>query len=258
LHYANSNSAWVSKPKFIFIIGKGIDYRNYLTHSTAPITTYPYPIIPSFGDPCSDALLTDFNFTSKSEIPIGRLPVWNGTDVKDYLNKIKDHEISISNTSNQTSDSVLWQKNVLHIAGSGLASEQIPILAALTKCENKIKDTLYGASVTTIKKSTTTSIEQANSELIDKIFKGGLNIVQFFGHGSSTALDYNLDHPDLLPNYKRYPLFIANGCSVGNVFILAVGQRSLGERFVLAPNSGSIGFIVISVHCHMVKLSVNN
>ncbi|HOZ52010.1 MAG TPA: C25 family cysteine peptidase, partial [Chitinophagaceae bacterium] len=74
------------------------------------------------------------------------------------------------------------------------------------------------------------------------LFKDGINIVQFFGHASSSTLDYNLDNPELMTNYQRYPVFIANGCGVGNVFILN-SQRTLGEKFVLSPVGGSIAFI---------------
>lgn len=242
LHYAHINSNWISKPKFVFLIGKGISYDNYLAYNAGAGTSYLYPIVPSFGNPCSDNLLTDFDFTSKPQIPIGRLPAWNGNDVRIYLEKIKAHEKSITNTNYQVSDSVAWKKNVLHIAGASKSSEQIPILSALSSHENIIKGNFYGANVTTIKKSTTSTVEIANSAVVDQLFKGGLNLVQFFGHASASTLDYNLDNPELMTNEGRYPVFIANGCGVGNVFIL-VSQRTLGEKFVLSPKGGSIAFI---------------
>ncbi len=243
LHFAYANNAWAPKPKYVFIIGKGIEYRDFASYSAGPASSYPYPIVPSFGSPCSDNLLTDFTFNSKPQIPIGRLPVWYASDVKIYLDKIKDHDISVADISHQISDSVLWKKNVLHIAGANQSNGQGAILAAFVPQEKRIADTFYGARVTTIKKSTTSAVEVANSELVDSLFRGGLNLVQFFGHGSASTLDYNLDNPELMTNYKKYPIFIANGCGVGNVFILAVGQRSLGEKFVLSPIGGSIAFI---------------
>jgi len=242
LHYAHSNITWSAKPKYVFIIGKGIEYRDYRGYSMAAPGTYPYPVVPSFGEPCSDFLLSDFDFSSKPQIPLGRLPVWNGNDVKVYLEKIKDHEIALASTD-QISDSILWKKNVLHIAGAKKADEQAPILASMFLHEKRITDTLFGAKVTTIKKSTTSAIETANGALVDQLFIKGLSLVQFFGHASSSTLDYNLDNPGLMTNYKKYPVFIANGCGVGNVFIAAVGERSLGEKFVLSPYGGSIAFI---------------
>jgi hypothetical protein len=243
LRYAATNSAWTIKPKFLFIIGKGIDYTDYQKYSVAPISTYPYAVVPSFGVPSSDHLLTDFNFTSKPQIPTGRLSVWNAAEVNVYLQKIIRHEQSLHDSQNQVSDSTLWKKNILHIAGTSNADEQAPILAAFDKQEQTISDTLMGAKVTTIKKSSTSTVETANSAMIDNLFHEGMNILQFFGHGSTSTLDYNLDNPDLFTNHGRYPLFIANGCSVGNFFVLAVGQKTLGEKFVLAPDAGSIAFI---------------
>ena len=243
LYLAYSNPVWNAKLKFVFIIGKGINYKDYLTYTSGAASSYPFPIVPSYGDPCSDNLLTAFTFDSKPQIPIGRLPVWNGTDIKIYLDKIKDHELLLNDFSNQTSDAVLWKKNVLHIAGANESNGQGAILAGLAPQKQRIEDTLYGGKVTTIKKSTTSAVETANSALIDSLFKGGLNLVQFFGHGSASTLDYNLDNPELMTNYKKYPVFLANGCGVGNVFILSVGQRSLGEKFVLSPQGGSIAFI---------------
>ncbi|MBK7762302.1 MAG: hypothetical protein IPI46_02885 [Bacteroidetes bacterium] len=243
LRFAVNHSSWLAKPKYLFIIGKGIEYKDYQKYTVAPIISYPFPVVPSFGIPCSDNLLSDFNFTSRPEIPTGRLPVWQGSEIRTYLEKIKIHEQSLANTFDQVSDSVLWKKNVLHIAGTSNADEQAPILSALTKQENKIKGIYLGAKVTTIKKSSTGSIETVNSAVIDHLFKEGLNLVQFFGHGSTSSLDYNLDNPYLLPNKNRYPVFIANGCSVGNSFVLVVGLKTLGEQFVLAPDAGSIAFI---------------
>jgi hypothetical protein len=243
LRYAATNSAWTIKPKFLFIIGKGIDYTDYQKYTVAPISSYPYAIVPSFGIPSSDHLLTDFNFTSKPQISTGRLSVWNAAEVNVYLQKIIRHEQSLHDSQNQVSDSTLWKKNVLHIAGTSNADEQAPILFAFDKQEQTISDTLMGATVTTIKKSSTNTVETANSAMIDNLFHEGMNIVQFFGHGSTSTLDYNLDNPDLFTNHGRFPLFIANGCSVGNFFVLAVGQKTLGEKFVLAPDAGSIAFI---------------
>jgi hypothetical protein len=242
LNYAVNNANWTLKPKHAFIIGKGIAYNQYLQYSVAPYSTYPFYALPSFGSPPSDILLTDFNKNNRPQLSIGRLPVMNANDIKAYLNKIKDHEAQMSNTSMMLSDSVLWRKNVLHIAGAKDAAEQAPIAASLDKQAQIIKSPNYGGFVTTIKKGTTSTVEDINSKIIDKLFNSGLGLIQFFGHSSASGIDYNLDFPENYTNYKRYPTFIANGCGAGNIFILT-GQRSLGERFVLTPNAGAITFI---------------
>lgn len=241
LHYAFKSPQWQLKPKHAFIIGKGVPYNKFLQYSVAPFSTYPFYAVPSYGEPASDILLTDFYKTNRPQLSIGRLPIMNANEVLDYLNKIKDHEQLFLNNV-MTSDSVMWRKRVLHIAGAKDAGEQAPILASLNKQADIISGTKYGGIVTTIKKGTTSSVEDINSKTIDNLFNNGLGIVQFFGHSSASGIDYNLDFPENYKNYKRYSTFIANGCGAGNIFILT-GQKSLGERFVLTPNGGSIAFI---------------
>lgn len=242
LKFAVRNAQWTSKPKSAFIIGKGIDYKDFLTYSQAPYSSYPFYAVPSFGEPCSDNLLTDFDKNSKSGLAIGRLPVMSDYEIRDYLDKIRDHEKRINTTTYQFSDSILWQKRILHLAGTKNASEQAPILNSLNNQANILSNVNFGARVTTLKKGTTSEVEEINSKQVDDLFNSGVGIIQFFGHSSASGMDYNLDYPEKYTNYGRYPLFIANGCGAGDIFILT-GQKSLGEKFVLTPNKGVIGFL---------------
>lgn len=242
LNYAYSSTSWNNKPQHVFILGKGINYFDYLAYSKDTSNSFPFSPIPSFGEPCSDWLLTDFNKDNRPKISIGRLSAYNTTDIKNYLQKVIDYEVGLNNTSNQTSDEKLWQKRILHIAGTKSADEQVPIVNSLTKQEYIATSPLFGGIVTTIKKSSTSSVENVNSAIIDNLINSGLSWIQFFGHSSAAGLDYNLDFPENYTNFKKYPMFMVNGCGAGNIFV-NTGQKYLSERFVLAPNSGSIGFI---------------
>ncbi|MCC7029730.1 MAG: hypothetical protein IT257_05440, partial [Chitinophagaceae bacterium] len=242
LKYAAKSPNWNFAPKHAFIVGKGIGYSYYNTYNNAPYSTYPFHAIPSFGEPCSDVLLTDFDINNRPQFSIGRLPVMQANEVRDYLQKVKDHEEQVADVSNQVSDSTLWKKRVLHLAGTKDASEQASIVGYMNVQSNIISKPFFGGNVTLLKKGTTADVESANSKMVDDLLNGGLALVQFFGHSSSTTIDYNLDFPENYKNYKRYQVFIANGCSAGDMFILQ-GGKSLGERFVLAPNKGSIAFI---------------
>lgn len=242
LHFAVRNNAWASKPKHAVIIGKGVAYNKYLQYAAAAYSTYPFYAVPSFGEPASDILLTDFDKNNRPQLSIGRLPVMNTNDIRDYLEKVKDHDEVVADYSGSVSDSLLWRKRVLHIAGAKDAAEQAPILAGLNRQASIISAPQYGGQVITIKKGTTSTVEDVNSKTIDDLVNSGLGLIQFFGHSSASGMDYNLDFPENYKNYRRYPTFIANGCGAGNIFILT-GQRSLGERFVLTPNAGSISFI---------------
>ncbi|MEZ5047517.1 MAG: C25 family cysteine peptidase [Chitinophagaceae bacterium] len=242
LHYSVRSTAWSQKPKHAFILGKGIAYYQYKTYANAPFSTYPFYAIPGYGEPCSDELFTDFDKNNIPQLSIGRLPIMQSSEVLTYLEKIKDHEQVIFNNAQSLSDSILWQKRILHLAGTKNAAEQAPILSYLNTQKNIISSGNFGGVVTTLAKSSTSEVEDANSKLIDDMFNSGVGMIQFFGHSSASGMDYNLDFPSNYKNYKRYPLFIANGCGAGNIFILN-GQKSLGEQFVFAPNKGSIAFI---------------
>ncbi|MBK6818925.1 MAG: hypothetical protein IPG85_04640 [Bacteroidetes bacterium] len=242
LKYAAKSPNWSFSPKHVFMVGKGISYAFYPTYFATPYSTFPFHALPSFGDPCSDVLMTDFDINNRPQISIGRIPVMNGLEIRDYLQKIKDHEDQVFNLSNQVSDSTLWKKRVLHLAGTKDAAEQASIVNALNSQANIITKPLFGGNVTLLKKGTTTDVETANSKLLDNLFNTGVSLIQFFGHSSSSTMDYNLDFPNNYKNYKKYPVFIANGCSAGDMFILQ-GKRSLGEEFVFAPNGASIAFI---------------
>ncbi|MBU3677320.1 MAG: hypothetical protein FGM54_09130, partial [Chitinophagaceae bacterium] len=241
LHFAAKNQAWTIPPKHVLLIGKGITYNRYAAYVAAPFTSFPFYPIPTFGLPASDQLLTDFDMNSKPQLPIGRIPAMNATEVSIFLNKIKLHEQTLANVSTNSSD-MLWRKKVLHIAGASDAVQQQPIVTSLSHQEQLLTQSNFGANVSTIKKGTTSSVEDVNSKVIDTLVNSGLGLIQFFGHSSASGMDYNLDFPENYTNSGKYPVFIANGCGAGNMFELT-GQKSLGERFVLAPNSGSMAFI---------------
>lgn len=244
LKFATNNVAWAAKPKHVLLVGKGISYNNYRTYQTNPFTTYPFHLVPSFGEPASDILLSDFDKDNRPKLSIGRIPAMTANDIQVYLNKVKDHEALIATSIGKVSDSVLWQKQVLHIAGSSNLIEQSQIVGYLNNHTKTIGSSNYGGRVTTLLKSSTSEVESINSELLDKLFNNGLGLVQFFGHSSASGMDYNLDFPENYSNYRKYPLFIANGCGAGNIFGLT-GQKSLGERFVFAQDRGSIAFVAM-------------
>lgn len=240
LNFAYSSTQWTNKPKHLFIIGKGIDYNAFGQYS-ANKSSYPFILIPSFGEPSSDLLLSDFGKNNKPQISTGRLTCFNGTEVGNYLQKVQDYESVLANTT-QTTDEKLWQKRFLHIAGTSDIFEQQLIVLWLNNQQQRISSPNLGAKVTLLKKSSTQEVETINSKLIDDMISTGVSFIQFFGHSSSSNIDYGLDIPENYSNYKKYYFFMANGCSAGDVFILTPAPL-LSERFVSAPNKGAIGFI---------------
>ena len=119
-----------------------------------------------------------------------------------------------------------------------------------------IEDTLFGARVSTFCKTSTNPVEQLGSDAIKHLFEEGISVLTYFGHSSSTTLEFNLDNPEAYNNQGKYPIFFVNGCNAGNFFNyypqrLQVNE-TLSEKFVLAKQRGSIAFVA-STHFGIVN-----
>ena len=241
LQYASTNPSWSNTPKHAFIIGKGLEYNVFLSYKASTYNSFPFYAVPTFGQPGSDLLLTDFNKNDKPMLSIGRLSAFNANDIKTYLDKVKDHELN-QNSAQHNADTKLWSKRVLHIAGATDPAQLSPILDALIRQKTIISKPNFGGNAVVVAKSSSAEQESINNTTIDSMINIGSGIVQFFGHSSASTIDYGLDFPEKYTNYKNYPLIIANGCGAGNIF-LYTGQKYLSERFLFTPNAGAIGFL---------------
>ncbi len=245
LNYSRLTPSWTTKLKDVLILGKGLDYNSYRSYCSVMVANpngFNFVPIPTFGLPGSDILLTDLNNSSIPKIPIGRIPVSKAIEIKNYLDKVIEHEYALNNNIYNTADSLLWRKKVLHIAGSSEIILQNTLLQSLNSQKTEIEDSLYGGKVFTIAKSSTTTIESAHSKIVDDLVNGGLSFIQFYGHGNSSGMDYNLDFPSNYKNKGKYPFFLANGCSVGNMFLLSENP-SISTVWVLEKERGTLGFI---------------
>jgi hypothetical protein len=241
IQFASTHPNWTNTPKHAFIIGKGIEYNAFLSYKASSFNSFPFYAVPTFGQPGSDLLLTDFNKNDKPMLSIGRLSAFNANDIKTYLDKVKDHELD-QNSAQHNADTKLWSKRVLHIAGATDPAQLSPILDALIRQKTIISKPNFGGNAVVVAKSNSAEQESINNTTIDSMINNGSGIVQFFGHSSASTIDYGLDFPEKYTNYKKYPLIIANGCGAGNIF-LYTGQKYLSERFLFTPNAGAIGFL---------------
>lgn len=251
--YARSNFS--ISPKNVLLVGKGITYDQYRYNESRPITER-MNLIPTFGNPGSDNILASIDNDPTPEIPIGRLSVVNGDEINAYLEKVKEHDRSLS-TNTQTIASKAWMKNVAHVIGGGDPYLQSVILGYMNGAKNYLQDTSYGARVYTFEKVTSAGVDLVNSGLLGTLFSEGLSVITYFGHSSANSMEFNLDNPNVFDNPGKYPLFIANGCNAGNYFIndtlrVTNAKRSITENYVLTPNRGSIGFLA-STHYGIVN-----
>src|SRR5204863_33576 len=71
---------------------------------------YAQCLVPTFGNPASDQLLTATNASITPRVAVGRLSVENPADINIYLNKVKGYELQQRQESDphQTIDEKLW------------------------------------------------------------------------------------------------------------------------------------------------------
>lgn len=253
LEYARTHLS--APPKYVFLIGKGIQYNEYV-----PMGPTQNPdrlnLIPTWGHPGSDNLLAaGFSGKPVMQIPIGRLSVVYPKEIEDYLNKIKEYDDTQKNSPNTLAGRE-WMKNVVHVTGSSEPHLGAVLCNYMSAYRDIIKDTLFGAKVTTFCKVSTNSVEQLTSDKLVELFNEGISLLTYFGHSSSTTLEFNIDDPYSYNNQGKYPVFCVNGCNAGGFFSNSPGRfvtfETLTEKFVLAKNRGAIGFIA-STHLGIVS-----
>ena len=246
LRWARANFSPV--PKFVFMIGHAVVYEQYRYSESDP-NIERLNIVPTFGSPASDMLLSADVRQQIPLTPIGRLSVIDGGEVATYLAKVKEYE-TLQTVSSPLTEDKAWMKNVVHVIGGSDPTLVAQLSTYMNKYKQIISDTLFGGNVTTFKKSSTETIQAISDQRMKDLFAEGLNQVAYFGHSSATVLDFNLDNPEEYNNPGKYPLFIAMGCLAGNFFNYNPARfytkETLSERWLLTPNRGAIAFVASS------------
>ena len=234
------------QPAYVLLIGKGITYDQYRLFQQFG-SVRQLALVPTFGYPGSDILLSAWGNAIVPRIPVGRISVINNQELMNYLDKVKAYESNLTITSaNANFAQAGWHKNVLNIIGADDAS-LYGLLAGYFQGYNQIiQDTNFGANVVTVSKFSTDPVVKSG-KIVDTMFARGLSLVNFFGHSSANTLGYNLDDPSSLQNRDKYPVFMASGCSAGNIFVMDTlrlqNQMMLSEQYLLSPDAGAIAFI---------------
>ena len=240
-----ADSAFNVNPTNIFIIGRGVNYMDVRANESNPSCT-AMNLVPTFGWPASDILLAAKPGLCKPVIPIGRLAAITPQEVNSYLNKVKEYE-SAQQTLSPAADNKSWMKNFIHVVGGKDSSENNTFKSYMNSYKNIAQDTSFGAYVETFAKTSTGIIQQASGQRIEELFNQGLGFVGYFGHSSANTFEFNLSNPEIYHNEGKYPFFNVSGCSAGNFYVYdqlrLTGNLSLSEKYVLANQRGSIGFL---------------
>jgi flagellar hook assembly protein FlgD len=251
LRYARSE--FPDKKQYCLIIGKGVSphlVRNRAGYIIENRRAVEYlNIVPTFGVPSSDVTLASDEGSITPLTHIGRLNVVNATEIQEYLDKIKiyDQQIAVKTCS---IDEEMWKKQFMHVGGANdFLGEQI--MYYLDRYKVMAEDTLLGAKVFTLQKSSLTNIQVLAGETVSRLFSNGFAFMTYFGHSSAGTLEFNLDNPENYPYSGKFPVFLVNGCNAGNLFLLDSsrlnGSFVLSEKYVVgAPLRGAIAFIASS------------
>ncbi len=235
-------------PKNILLIGHAVVYPQYRNNESNP-DIERMNLVPTFGSPASDNLFSADPGQQIPNIPIGRLSAINATEVANYLVKLKQYDNAQQTTSPLIKDKA-WMKNVIHAVGGNEPLLVAQLNGYFNNYTRIISDSLFGAKVTTFRKSTTDAVQQLSSQILENLFAEGISLITYFGHSSSTILDFNLNEPEAYSNQGKYPFFIAMGCLAGNFFnfnpVRFLLRETLSEKLVFAPERGTIAFLASS------------
>ena len=224
-------------PKFLFLIGKGIEVSQGFYRKTSIAATDFRDLVPSAGMPGADIAFTAGlkGTTYEPAVPTGRLTATTSFQVAAYLNKVKETEALPFKD--------LWRKNLLHLSGGINAGEPALFRSYVDGFKAVAESFFLGGSVETISKQT------LNVELInvkDQVNKG-LDLITFYGHSGPGTIDIDIGYvsdPTLgYSNAGKYPGFLINGCNAGRFFD---NRLTFGEDWILTPNKGAKAFIAHS------------
>ncbi|HWR32401.1 MAG TPA: C25 family cysteine peptidase, partial [Chitinophagaceae bacterium] len=252
LRWARNNFS--TAVKNVLLIGKGLNYQSYRANESNP-NVEELSFIPTYGSPASDMLLAaDPGPDEIPKVSIGRISAISGNEVADYLAKVVQYEQQQAFQSPLIIDKA-WMKNVVHTVGASDSTLGAILQSDMNNYGRIIKDTFYGGNVSAFSKVSAAPIEQSSSERLNSLFREGIGMLTYFGHSSASTLEFNLDNPDQYYNPSKYPVFVVLGCNAGNFYnfntIRFLTKETLSEKFVLAPQRGSIAYIA-STHLGIV------
>lgn len=244
-------NTWPSKPRYLFIIGKGVreaseGASSSLSGTRQDVDKYAECMVPSFGYPCSDNRITaglDGTFLEPA-IPTGRLAATaddeDSMQIQQYLDKMIEYE-QAQQLNLYTKDEKDWMKHVLEFGGGANDTEQGWFQGFLNNYKATLEDTLFAGEVNTFFKTSSAPIDPVDFQEINDRVDDGVSLMIFFGHGSINGFDTNIDDVTNWQNQGKYPLLIANSCFTGDIH--QPGTASVSENFTMIPDKGVIGFL---------------
>lgn len=229
------------KAKFVFIIGKGLEYPSMRTTNDVINNIDRVFFVPTFGYAGSDNMLFSEGNKTNSLFALGRLAATSPQDIKNYLDKIT--QFNNSQNESQTVENKFWMKKIMHLGGGDTENLQKQIKNSLFNLESIIKKNRFGGDVFSFFKTSSDPIQVATSDQLLKLINNGVSMITFFGHSGTNTFDFALENPNKFNNTGKYHLVNSLGCYAGNIHS---NGKSISENFVLEKEKGAIAFIASS------------
>jgi hypothetical protein len=250
-----ARARFASRPRAVFLIGKGLTYDQFRINESKPSTS-SIALVPTFGNPGSDNWLMSEGTAPVAALPVGRLSVVHASEIGDYLEKVREYEAA-ARTGAQTLQDRGWMKNVVHAVGGSDNYLQSLLFGYMNASRSILADTLFGANVKTFSNNPAFATQQLNDQQLKSLFSEGIGLLNYMGHSSASALEFNIADPYAYDNAGKYPMFVVNGCNAGNFFLydttrFSSSNQTLSEKYVMAKRRGSIGFVA-STHYGVVN-----
>lgn len=228
-HFLRNSLRWQPAPSYVLLFGDANwDFKNRLSND---FSNY----VPSLGNPVSDALLVCFDGPTDfiPDMNIGRIPVKTVAEARAAIDKIINYE---------SIPSARWKKNFLFISG-GLdeIEQQVFQKQSATLASEFVASKPTVGFPLFIRKNDEAAQADARSLILEAINAGTL-MTNFIGHAASRTWELMFNNPDIddLANMNRYPFISSMTCHTGR--FAEPNQDSFGEKFLLVPNKGAIGF----------------
>lgn len=250
IHFALNNFS--EKPRMVLILGRGSVYRSAAFASG--VNAELLNGVPTWGHPGSDNLLAAAsNRDPVPLIPIGRVAAISPDEIKAYLDKVKEFDSLQQQRPLKPSDNA-WRKKILQLIGGSIEEPsgenfEITLIENFFRFYERFLEAPKAGGQSYIFQSVENPSFAQDMHFIEKSISEGAGLIKYFGHSSSSSLDFNLGSPDQFNNLPgRYPIYYANGCRAGSIFDydtrrLTAREVSISDNFTFAPGKGSIAFI---------------
>ncbi len=220
---------WTVKPRYFMLWGKGrFQTRGFENDA----------IVPTYGYPATDyEFISHFDQNSsavKPEAAIGRVNLFTNDEGFAYLDKVNEHEHTPWDT---------WMKNGVFLGGGGTEGEQNAIGGAFSYMIDVFEEVPYGGKANYFQKRTSSVLLDPTTASYHDVIHSGTSVIHFFGHSTSNIQDISIKEAKEYFNFGRYPLMVAMGCYGGDFTTV---EASFGERWLVEPKRGSIGYVANS------------